>query len=825
MNRLHLVCNAHLDPVWLWEWEEGAAAAISTFRVAADFCEEFEGFVFNHNEVALYQWVEEYEPVLFARIQRLVQEGKWHIMGGWYLQPDCNMPSGESFVRQILLGRTYFKEKFDATPTTAINFDPFGHTRGLVQILKKSGYDSYLFCRPDQNDCPLPADDFIWVGYDGSEIIGHRASTFYNSALGKAHEKVAKWIELYKGKETGLMLWGVGNHGGGPSRTDLQILKTLMKENNEYEIMHSTPETYFAELNQSGVKLEHHEKDLNPWGVGCYTSQVRIKQKHRMLENGLYMLEKMISSATLQGLMEYPFPEIHQALQSLLFSEFHDILPGSSIQSVEDTSLRVLDHGLEIVSRLKARAFFALSNGQKKAEEGEIPILVYNPHPYKMQGIFECEFQLQDQNWGDGFSLPVVYQNGIQIPSQAEKEASNLSLDWRKHTIFMAELEPYTMNRFNCKITMLPQKPLPVLSVKDGKVNFVTNDIKVVINALTGLLDTYEVKGVPYILENAFSPLVMQDSDDSWGTTAKSFAEMDGSFTLMSPEEGTRFSGIEGTILNSVRIIEDGAVRTVVEALLSYGDSFICLTYKLPKVGSEIEIHVRVHWNEKKKMLKLSIPTNLANASFKGQVAYGVADLPMSGKEAVAQKWIGLFDEQHNQAITCINDGVYGSDCQEGEIRISLLRSSAYSGLPIFDRPIVPQDRYMLRMDQGERLYTFWLRGGPSVERKQAIDREALIHNEKPFVLSFFPAGTGKVQSSFAQLSDDSIQMTAFKKEEKGENYIIRLFEPTGKPCATTLEIPYFSIKQEFHLEKFEIKTLCLDIEKRELMEVNLMES
>ena len=166
---VHLLCNAHIDPVWLWEWEEGAATAISTFRTAADLCEAFPGFVFNHNEVILYRWVEEYEPELFTRIQRLVKEGKWHIMGGWYLQPDCNMPSGESFVRQILLGRRYFAEKFGARPTTAINFDPFGHTRGLVQIMAKSGYDSYLFCRPGAEDCKLEADEFIWEGYDGGD--------------------------------------------------------------------------------------------------------------------------------------------------------------------------------------------------------------------------------------------------------------------------------------------------------------------------------------------------------------------------------------------------------------------------------------------------------------------------------------------------------------------------------------------------------------------------------------------------------------------------------------------------------------------------------
>lgn len=130
MKDLHLICNAHIDPVWLWDMEEGISAAISTFRMAAVFCEEYDGLVFNHNEVVVYKWIEEMEPELFARIQELVRKGKWHIMGGWYLQPDCNMPGGESFIRQMEAGREYFREKFGKQPTTAINFDPFGHSRG-----------------------------------------------------------------------------------------------------------------------------------------------------------------------------------------------------------------------------------------------------------------------------------------------------------------------------------------------------------------------------------------------------------------------------------------------------------------------------------------------------------------------------------------------------------------------------------------------------------------------------------------------------------------------------------------------------------------------
>ena len=201
-RHLILVCNAHLDPVWLWNWEEGLAETLSTFRTAAQFCDEFRGFVFNHNEALLYKWIEAHEPPLFTQINRLVQEGRWHIMGGWYIQPDCNLPAGESFVRQILTGKTYFRQKFNAEPATAINFDPFGHSRGLVQILKKSGYSSYIFCRPDKQWLPLPADDFQWVGYDGSTIQAHRASSHYNSEHGKAVKKIKKWISEQSNQST-----------------------------------------------------------------------------------------------------------------------------------------------------------------------------------------------------------------------------------------------------------------------------------------------------------------------------------------------------------------------------------------------------------------------------------------------------------------------------------------------------------------------------------------------------------------------------------------------------------------------------------------------
>ncbi|MDF2921723.1 MAG: alpha-mannosidase [Paenibacillaceae bacterium] len=821
MKRLHLLSNAHLDPVWQWEWEEGAAAAVSTFRAAADFCEEYPGYVFNHNEVILYKWIEEYEPQLFARIQRLVREGKWHIMGGWYLQPDCNMPSGESFVRQILLGKSYFREKFGVEPGTAINFDSFGHTRGLVQIMQQAGYDSYIFMRPDEME-GLPQGDFVWCGFNGSQVMAHKIQGGYNTLMGQAAEKIKGWLSANQDARSGLILWGVGNHGGGPSRADLAAIGQLMEETEEFRIVHSTPEDYFREVAQSGP-LPRYEGDLNPRFVGCYTSMIRIKQKHRQLENELYMTEKMLSAAVLQGLLSYPAEQMHEALCDLLTAQFHDILPGSSVQPAEEASLRLLEHGLEIAARLKARAFFALAAGQPRAALKEYPVLVYNPHPFAVKGVFECEFMLEDQNWKEEFSLPVVFRNGQRIPCQPEKELSNLNLDWRKRVVFEAELAPCSMNRFDCRIEMLESKPVPRLLECGGYYVFETADLRVVVNAQTGLIDEYAVRGVSFLHRNAFTPLAVPDNEDPWRMDTAAFPRESAAFTLMDQEEGSAFSGVKG-LLPSVRVVEDGEVRTVIEAVFRYNHSYICQTYKLPKQGTELEVQLRVYWNEKDKMLKLSVPTVLEQGSYRGQTAFGISELDRSGHETVAQKWVALESPGQDLALSCINNGIYGSDCINGEIRLSLLRGAGYCAHPIHDRPIMVQDRFLPRMDQGERCYTFWINAGSCRERRERVDREAAVHNERPYALSFFPSGEGEPLAPFLLLEDEAVQLSAFKKKEQGSGCILRLFEPTGLPRSTVVRIPSMGISQPVSLNGFECKTFQIDAAAHALLEIPLCE-
>ncbi len=821
MSEIHLICNAHIDPVWQWEWEEGAAAAVSTFRAAADFCEEFDDFVFCHNEALLYRWVEEYEPKLFRRIQKLVKAGKWRIMGGWYLQPDCNMPGGESIVRQMQIGREYFKEKFGAVNTTAVSFDAFGHNKGLVQLLKKAGYDSYLFMRPGAGDLDLPGDSFMWVGYDGSEVMAHRINTGYNSPLGGAKEKAVKWLEDHPDEMLGLIPWGVGNHGGGPSRKDIADLNELKASVPEKGMRHSTPEEYFASLSGKKADLPKFERSLQPWAVGCYTSQVRIKQQHRELENLLNSTERMLAHAAMAGLIEYPAEEILEAARDLCMGEFHDILPGSSIQPVEETSLQILSHGKEIIMRLRARAFYALAAAEKRAEPGEYPILVYNPFPYEVEQDVECEFMLADQNWKEEFTDMSVYRDGKLIPGQIEKERSNLPLDWRKRVVFHARLKPMQMNRFSCYANVLPAKPAPKCAEEDDAFMFANDRMQVEISKTSGLLRRYAVDGADCLAGEAMKLLVIQDNVDPWGMTVDRFRDVCGEFRLMTEEESAHFAGVFADKLSPVRVIEDGPVRTVIEACFRYQDSYALITYKLPKTGAAIRVDVRLLYAEKDKMVKLSVPTAMKK-QYLGQGMFGTEKLFTDGRENVAQQWTSAEGDGH--MLTIANNGVYGSDFTDGEIRVSLIRGAGYTAHPINDRVILPQDRFSPRIDQGERLYSFLLAGGTTEDRTENVAREAQQFNEAPYALSFFPDADETANTTGALLTGSGVQLTALRPAQDGKGIIVRLFDPTGKGGKAHVELPLIGAAFDAELKPYEILTLKADLATGKVEEAGLLE-
>lgn len=821
-KELHLICNAHIDPVWQWEWEEGAAETLSTFRVAARFCREYDGFIFCHNEALLYQWVEEYEPALFEEIRALVACGKWHIMGGWHLQPDCNMPSGEGFVRNILAGRKYFWEKFGVKPMTAINFDPFGHTRGLVQILAKSGYDSYLFCRPYKSYRKLPSERFTWVGYDGSEITGARVVEGYNTNKGKAVEKIGNTVNRFKesASPVEVCLWGIGNHGGGPSKKDLDDISRKMAEweSEGICVRHSTTEAYFSELRAS-AELPKHSGDINPWSPGCYLSQVRVKQKYRQLENELFSCEKMCSALSLTSDFPYPEKEFGEVLYDLLMLQFHDILPGSSVKAAEEMAIRMADHGLEILSRLRAKAFFRLSKDEKKAKDGEIPIIAYNPHPYSVEDDFSCEFVLADQNRTGSFFLPTVYQGEQKLPSQSEKEASSIPIDWRKRVTFHATLAPMQITRFDCRLEELPQKPSFPVKEDSEYFYFENARLQIDVSKKTGLIDRLTLDGKPYLSKNAMSIDVYRDDEDPWGMRVRGWTEKIGEFNLLSEKEGTAFAALKNETA-SVRVIENGEVRTVIEAVFGYGDSKARVRYVMSKASAVLDVDIHIDNTEKKKLYKLAVPYEMQNVSVFAEAAFGEEAFRLNGDENVHQKYVRL-EGGDGRRFSVYNRGIYSSSLGDSKLLISLMRTPSYCAHPIGDTEILPQNRNSPYIDQGERDFSLRFVFG---EKETSDGIAAQTFNEKPTCLSFFPSGE-KTQKkpSFIQLEGETVTLVALKKAEKNDIYVARLFNPTEKEAACRFVSKPLAIDETIAFGPFEVKTLRLS--ERSITEWDMTEN
>lgn len=801
MKKVHLICNAHIDPIWQWDWQEGVSAVISTFKSAVNLANDFD-YIFCHNEVTVYKYIEEYAPDLFEEIKELVRKGKWHIMGGWYLQPDCTMPSGESFVRQIKTGQKYFKEKFGVVPTTAINFDPFGHTRGLVQIIKKCGQDSYLFMRPFPNQIELPDEQFVWVGFDGSEIKANR-TTVYNSPLGRSVEKIKKDIIKLESPVIA-SLWGVGNHGGGPSRSDLkQIAEFIVKSRQDgTEVLHSTPERFFADVNPT----EKFEKSLYSAMPGCYITMSRLKRLHIELENKLYFAEKICSAAAINGLMDYPAEKLNSVTEDLLNGEFHDVLPGTVIKSGEENGIMILHHGLLGAEKMTARAFFAMLATEKPAREGEYPVFAFNPHPYEFDTEIECEFMLADQNFDtESVSFIKVYDdNNNLLTSQVIKEESNINVDWRKRIIFPAKLKPMSINRFRFEVDYFKQDK----EIKEAYI--VKDDHKYIeIDRDTGLLKSFCIDGKEYI-HNAFSPVSFDDNADPWAMSAeqlKHIGDNPQDFKLSKKPQGV-FGG-----LKSIEVIENGDVFLGIEAFFEKDNSKVQVKYKVYKKRDYADVDVTVFWQDIDKLLRLKVPVSIKGKLI-GQTAYGTDDLFIDGKENVSHRFIAV--DNGDECLAVFNNCTYGSMFENDTLYISLLRGAAYCTHPIPDRQLVPENRYIKRIDQCEHTYSFRI----AVTKREELERMALEFNQRPFVQNVFPIASKPHEELKALVIENkNIVLSAMKKSDNG-GYVLRLFNNSRAAAKTA--VSFGDAKAELSFGKYEVKTVIFNDGFKEINQLTI---
>ncbi len=782
MKRLHLICNAHVDPIWQWTWDEGISAAIATFQSAADLAEEFD-YVFCHGESLLYEEIEKHAPQLFERIRALVKRGKWVITGGWYLQPDCLFPCGESFVRQIETGREYFDEKFGVRPFVATNYDSFGYSVGLPQILKKCGYRGMLVCRPNSTQFTFPSRFFKWVSPDGSEIVVSQSSS-YATLMGLAKEKITAYMqggergmlgsqshEQREAEEIDYVLWGVGNHGGGPSRKDLRDIEELQKSG--LPLVHSTPERLFSDEIRIGGEVRRSLVTCMP---GCYTSMMRLKRAHRETENLFYATEKMLAVAAFNG-YSFDAQAWKEAQKHLLLAQFHDVLPGTTVESASADGMEALHACLRTVKEYRSAAFLYLTLGEERAREGEFPVFVFNYAPYEVRTVIEAEFSLADQNWSEDFQyVPTVYEaNGTPVPCQTVKEESTLTLDWRKRVAFEGRLQPLGVTRFTVRVE---RRPVEKRERAPRRLEEWLQDTPL---------------RAPIGLE------VADDTADPWGMSP---AELQGlgknsrPLALLSRTESAAFCGFDGEI-EPIHTVEDGDVYTAVECLYGAGRTRAAMVYKKYKNQPYIDVEAQVEYSEKNKLVRLNIP--VPQGVVVGDGPYVVEEKPTAG-EITFQKWVGVKTERDVFAV--LNDGVYGGSAQDGYLRMTLLRGAGYCIHPIGERELYPTDRYLPRIENGRYTYRFRIMRGDA----ESIATAAEEFNQPPYALNVFPIGGAEGKKTFVRTDSPVVTPVCRWKDGRAE---LRVFNPVEKEKSFVLEAA--GRKKEIRVPPYAVVSVDVD--------------
>jgi alpha-mannosidase len=515
MTRIvHMIGNAHIDPVWLWQWPEGYQEVRATFQSAIDRMNEYPDFVFTCDSSLFFQWVEESDPALFAEIRARVDERRLQVIGGWWIEPDCNIPCGEAFVRHALYGQRYLREKFGITATTGANLDSFGHNAAIPQILRKSGIDSYVFLRPGPSENPyLPGPLFWWQAPDGSRVLAYRIPHEYCAPKDDIGEHVATAIASLPAElDEAAVFYGVGNHGGGPTRANLDQIAQLNGEGDARLELSSLRSFFDAVGGRDELPTWHGE--LQYHSPGCYTTHSGIKRWNRRAENLLLRAEKWSAIADSLGVQRYPLAQLKEAWQLLLFNQFHDTLAGTPIEPAYEDARDQLGHASSIAALAFNRAIQSIARQiEIEAEEEMRPVVIFNPHAWPLRTDAEVEY-----TWLRDDGAHVVDDHGDEVPMQMTRPLTTMSSN-RGRLTFPVEVPPLGYRTYRVRKGAVAGEPLAATQT-----TLENPSVLLELDPATGRIArlVWKQTGVDLAAPAAAHAVVVEDRSDTWGHGVKS---------------------------------------------------------------------------------------------------------------------------------------------------------------------------------------------------------------------------------------------------------------------------------------------------------------
>ncbi len=804
-KKLYMIGNAHLDPVWLWQWQEGWQEIKATFRSALDRMKEYEDFIFTCSAAAYYEWIEESEPEMFAEIQERVKEGRWVLAGGWWIQPDCNAPQGESYVRQGLYGQRYFLEKFGCTAKTGYNVDSFGHNGMLPQILKKSGMDHYVFMRPGRHEKGLEAETFTWQSADGSSVTAFRIPFEYCTWPEEIREHVKRCAgEIKDGSGSLMCFYGVGNHGGGPTKKNIESIHQMQQEEELPELILAGPDAFFEDVKKSGRALPVVNGGLFHHSSGCYSAHSGVKRDNRRAENRLQEAEAFSVMAELLSNGNYPQEKLTEAWKQVLFNQFHDIMAGTCIEPAYEDARESYGAALHTAAVALNAAVQALSwHIDIPAEEGMKPLVVFNPNAFAVKSEVEMESACLKPG------VVLLDEADQEIPFQTVQSAA--SCNGRTRIVFVADLPSLGWRTYRFAVRNSQKVFQPVVSDQTSAEN---QWFRIVFDEATGYIRSFVKKndGTEYFCAPAAVPVVIEDKSDTWSHGVRIFDKKIGEFRAVR-----------------VRRVECGPVKAVIRVISEYGNSRITQDFSVYQELDYVSVKTTVDWHEKQAMLKLQFPVNLNYLRCTYEIPYGVSKIEPDGEEYPMQNFIDLEGTNPGLAtavngLSILNDGKFSASTAGKTASLTVLRSPIYA----HHEPYVPDENLeYVYMDQGVQTFTYGLYPHDgSWEEAATVPRSRQLNHKPVALFETYHKGELKQNGSFLQVSEANVVLSVMKCAEDGSgDLILRLYETAGRHCDAEVAIPAVGRRLELTFGPFELKTVRVPKDAaKPAFETNLLE-
>jgi alpha-mannosidase len=790
---LHLTGNSHIDAAWLWPWTETVDVVKRTFSTALQLMSEYPDYTYTQSAAQYNAWIADKYPQMNEQIKERIKEGRWEIVGGMWVEPDLNMPDGEAQVRSILVGKRWFQKEYGVDVRIGWNPDSFGYTWQLPQIYKRSGIDYFVTQKTAWNDTnQFPFKLFWWESPDGSKVLTYFPHDYANDNLNPV--RLSRDFAIARDHTPGLTdmmdLYGIGDHGGGPTRAILDEGVHWMQSDKVVPHMHfGTAQSYFTGIEsklvsdprvwdydsiakgytapatpaEGKVAIPTWKSELYfEYHRGVMTTQANHKRNMRDSEEQAINAEKFASLAWLEG-KPYPADQLTEAWKKITFNDFHDLAAGSGIGIIYKEAQQDFDQVRWATNEISGQAIKSLSAEVDTRVASGIPVLVLNPLAWERSGPVTVDLQLPAPAAGGVFVMDAA--NHV-VPSQV------LSSDAKTNSYKLLILAN-NVPSLGYKVLHVAAGAKPFASdLKAEGLTLENSALKVVVDKQTGCITSL------YSKKTQFETL----APGACGNQLQTFKDLPKDYDAWNIDPGTldHFTPIDKA--DSVELVEKGPLHAAIRVTRTWQSSKFVQEITLDAGADQVDVVNDIDWHETHVLLKAAFPLAATSNKATYEVPYGSIQRPTTRNnsweqaqfEVPALRWADLGDGQHGFSL--LNNSKYGYDDKDNVLRISLLRS------PVWPDPVADRGHqhftYALYPHGGNWMQALTVRHGYEYNyRLQATQVEA-------------HTGSLPAEHAYVTVKPENVVLTALKKAEDTNGLIFRVYEWAGKSSDVQIHLP-----------------------------------